>query len=304
MSSIAEKAQNYIKNPIGIIGLFLVLTEAIAALVIVKSKLNDIQNMMLVLFIALFPCIVLLAFYLLVTRHHKKLYSPSDYKDESNFVSTYNSVTQQKEFVVQKTDECQVLSAQTGMDKEDINFIKDSLMSVMELQKKYISNQENALLIEREQENIKTNLDNYLAEKEGIKELFKVEVSLMHMSSKLVSELRSRGFSANLYKSFRNKKKLETHSEHEAIWLGDAIPVDMAIEVIKVAKDIFPHLKYIELSDGTDGAPEYVKYQVFIGGATSTAVRRGLQALETEDFINLYKIKNIKDLHKFIRGFS
>ena len=75
-------------NPIGVIGAFLVLTEAIASTVIVNSKLNDIQNTILVIFIVLFPCLVLGIFYLLVTKHHEKLYSPSDYKDERNFVNT------------------------------------------------------------------------------------------------------------------------------------------------------------------------------------------------------------------------
>ena len=87
MNNLGDKS-NFFKNPIGVIGIFLVLTEAIASMVIVKSSLKDIQNTILVLFIVLFPCLVLFVFYLLVTKHHEKLYSPSDYKDEKNFVNT------------------------------------------------------------------------------------------------------------------------------------------------------------------------------------------------------------------------
>ena len=60
-----------VRNPIGVIGLFLVLIEAIAALVIVNSSLSDLLNLILVLFIVVFPFVVLLVFYLLVTKHTK-----------------------------------------------------------------------------------------------------------------------------------------------------------------------------------------------------------------------------------------
>lgn len=43
MNNIGDKG-NFFKNPIGVIGIFLVLTEAIASTVIVKSNLNDFQN--------------------------------------------------------------------------------------------------------------------------------------------------------------------------------------------------------------------------------------------------------------------
>ena len=35
--------------------------------------------------------------YLLVTRHHEKLYSPSDYRVEQNFIKSYNSTTRKDE---------------------------------------------------------------------------------------------------------------------------------------------------------------------------------------------------------------
>jgi len=53
----------------------LVLVEAIASIVIVQSRLEKSQNTILVWFIILFPCFGLGVFYLLVTRHHEKLYS-------------------------------------------------------------------------------------------------------------------------------------------------------------------------------------------------------------------------------------
>ena len=89
----------YIKslnNPLNIIGFFLVLVEAIASLVIINSSLTDSLNTILVLFIVIFPILVLIIFYELVTKHHKKLYAPKDYSDEDNFVKTfYNNENKQ-----------------------------------------------------------------------------------------------------------------------------------------------------------------------------------------------------------------
>ena len=74
MNNLEDKS-NFFKNPIGVIGVFLVLVEAIASIVIVQSTLEKSQNTILVWFIVLFPCLVLGVFYLLVTKHHEKLYS-------------------------------------------------------------------------------------------------------------------------------------------------------------------------------------------------------------------------------------
>ena len=96
-----QKVKNVIgvvNNPIGVIGLFLVLVEAIAALVVVNSSLPYSLNLILVLFIVIFPFIVLLVFYLLVTKHHQKLYSPSDYIGSNKGLAT-------KEFIQILIDE-------------------------------------------------------------------------------------------------------------------------------------------------------------------------------------------------------
>lgn len=92
-----EKNTNFLRNPIGIIGFFLVLVEAIASLVVVNSSLSETQNTILVCFLVVFPCLVLLVFFILVTAHHEKLYSPLDYRNDDNFLLTkykYNSMTQ------------------------------------------------------------------------------------------------------------------------------------------------------------------------------------------------------------------
>jgi len=49
--------------------------------------LNAPERLPLIWFLVLFPVLVLWTFYRLVTRHHRKLYAPGDYRDERLFVT-------------------------------------------------------------------------------------------------------------------------------------------------------------------------------------------------------------------------
>ncbi len=300
MNNIGDKG-NFFKNPIGVIGIFLVLTEAIASTVIVKSNLNDFQNTILVIFVVLFPCLVLWAFYLLVTKHHKKLYSPSDYKDEQNFVNTYNSNTQKNESVI--------IDKEATTQKEDndksIAMLKDALTDIVQLQKKIIPTVEDSIISVNDKENYISNMDDFLM---GIFEdeeekILRVKISPMYKCSKLLEELIQQNYIAAIYR-FGNDKKFVSNIEHEAIWLGCEVPLDMAVNVIRMAKRYYPHLKYIELSDDKEFAPEYVKYQIYIGGATSTAKERKLRALSESDFERMYSFNGVKEFHDYIKQFD
>ena len=79
-------AQRLARNPLGIIALFLVLVYGMAALVVGASSLDPSQRQIIVWFLVIFPVLVLIAFYRLVTKHHNKLYAPSDFADEANFM--------------------------------------------------------------------------------------------------------------------------------------------------------------------------------------------------------------------------
>jgi len=82
---IAEHAP---KNPLGIIGLFLVLVNGIAGLVATSPVLESNQRLIIILFIVGFPILVIWIFYQLVTKHHTKLYAPADFADEANFMKS------------------------------------------------------------------------------------------------------------------------------------------------------------------------------------------------------------------------
>lgn len=300
MNNLGDKS-NFFKNPIGVIGIFLVLTEAIASMVIVQSSLNDIQNTILVIFIVSFPCLVLFVFYLLVTKHHEKLYSPSDYKDETNFVNTYNNATQKDEIKIRVGGDSKKLIN----EKADENFaiVKDALSDIITLQKKIIPTVEASVLSDDEKTDFVSSMDEYLLEMEEEDNSLQVDISPMYKSIKLLEELRKQGYSANIYRFGMENKKVVSNVGHEAIWLGSEVPVDMAVNVLKIAKKYYSHLKYVYLNDASE-APEYVKYQIYIGGSSDTAKEKRLRILNANDFNKLFELNTKDELHEFVKKFD
>jgi energy-coupling factor transporter transmembrane protein EcfT len=86
-SPMYETAKSLARNPLGIIALFIVLVYAVASVVISLAKPEFYQNPFhpAVLFLAIFPLVVLIVFAYLVAKHHRNLYAPQDYKDEDLF---------------------------------------------------------------------------------------------------------------------------------------------------------------------------------------------------------------------------
>lgn len=83
LGTFSDAAKTLSRNPLGIVALFIVLVYAMAALVLgtAASGLGMVERFLLVLFLVLFPPIVLLVFRELVIEHTGKLYGPSDIAD-------------------------------------------------------------------------------------------------------------------------------------------------------------------------------------------------------------------------------
>jgi CheY-like chemotaxis protein len=80
-------------NPLGIIALFIVLVYGFAALVTgFGGSLTSQERLPLIYFLIIFPVLVLGVFAWLVSRHSGKLFAPSDFKNEDNYVKMQMSV--------------------------------------------------------------------------------------------------------------------------------------------------------------------------------------------------------------------
>ncbi|MFG6535196.1 hypothetical protein ACGYK5_15295 [Sulfitobacter sp. 1A16787] len=87
-SSLGEHAVKLAKTPLGIIALFVLLAEAIAAMVVgTSSNLSESNQTILVIFITAFPVLVVGMFWHLVVHHNVKLYSPSEFPNHSDFLA-------------------------------------------------------------------------------------------------------------------------------------------------------------------------------------------------------------------------
>jgi hypothetical protein len=87
LQDFGQTAQRLARNPLGTIALFIVLVYGIAGLVLGVSSgsLEPSERQPLVWFLVVFPLVVLVAFYRLVTVHHVKLYAPHDFPDADGF---------------------------------------------------------------------------------------------------------------------------------------------------------------------------------------------------------------------------
>ncbi|MDD2657699.1 MAG: histidine kinase [Candidatus Pacebacteria bacterium] len=98
LSTFANSAKDLSRNPLGIIALFIVLVYGFVCLLFGFSadSLQSEERTPLVWFVVLFPVLVLLLFGWLVSRHHDKLYAPSDYRDDKSFLATLQQATLNK----------------------------------------------------------------------------------------------------------------------------------------------------------------------------------------------------------------
>jgi CheY-like chemotaxis protein len=85
--SFGETAKSLARNPLGIIALFIVLVYGFASLVTAfAGSFTSAERLPLIYFLIAFPVLVLGVFAWLVSKHSSKLFAPSDFKDEENYV--------------------------------------------------------------------------------------------------------------------------------------------------------------------------------------------------------------------------
>lgn len=87
VQGFGETARKLARSPLGIIALFIVLVYGMACLVVISPGIDKInERQPLIYFLIIFPILVLIAFCWLVSRHSDKLYGPSDFSNEENYM--------------------------------------------------------------------------------------------------------------------------------------------------------------------------------------------------------------------------
>lgn len=117
VKEFSESAKGFTKSPLGIIALFIVLVYGFASLVVGLGQNLSGQIAPLIYFMVFFPVIVFFGFLWLVANHHNKLYGPSDFKDESNFIKTQISSAVSLAAAVSKQPEVGGILGQDQLDE-------------------------------------------------------------------------------------------------------------------------------------------------------------------------------------------
>jgi CheY-like chemotaxis protein len=93
VKNFGAAAKSLARNPLGIIALFIVLVYGFASLVTAfTGSFTAAERLPLIYFLIGFPVLVLGVFAWLVSKHSGKLFAPSDFKNEENYVKMQMAV--------------------------------------------------------------------------------------------------------------------------------------------------------------------------------------------------------------------
>ncbi|MFA5887268.1 MAG: hypothetical protein WC852_00980, partial [Candidatus Nanoarchaeia archaeon] len=124
ITEFVKSAFKFTRNPLGIIGLFIVLLYGFAALVLGFSQYLDAsQRWPLIWFLIIFPVIILASFLWLVIKHHTKLYGPNDFSDERWFakLASPEELVKQKHEDYTKQESSQKVSQSETQTNKSMN---------------------------------------------------------------------------------------------------------------------------------------------------------------------------------------
>lgn len=132
----------------------------------------------------------------------------------------------------------------------------------------------------------------------------KVDVSRLAGAESLVERLEAAGFVASIYDSPGDAAEVGVPEEHKAIWVGNRVASERVVTAMKIGREVWPFLEFVELSgDGGQEPPDSIHDEMYLGGATSTAKESKLRPWTAADFAGLDGRLPLSDLHRLIRSF-
>jgi ribosomal protein S15P/S13E len=171
------------------------------------------------------------------------------------------------------------------------------------------------LEISKLREQIDTNLEEDIprAIRSRDLSLYPVKTANCKGARELVRKLKANGFTASIYLGITGEDEEEQdlpdeawpHEEHHAIWVGARVPTKVAVQIIFVAAEHWPFLRYVHISTDSDqGPPDSVHSLMYLGGSTDTATARyRLVPWTAENFRQLRENMSQSEFHTYIRRF-
>jgi len=273
-----------VKNPLTIIAIFAGIAEVSGTTVLPFIEKSNQETF--IWFLIVFPCALIVLFFATLNFNNKALYAPSDFSNEDNYIKIF------------RYDNSKQQSVEMTLSQDDLlKNINQELIDFKELSDKRfftIEHQINATLKDENKAQV-----NLLLSKNAF-----VLISKFRSAEKFASIIRKLGYPAEVYGKEYREEGYSALSPHKSVWLGSRVNLDTAKEILKEAKQFYPHLQYIQLSDEDSGAPDDVHDTIFIGGSTQTALERHLKPISTLDFDKIQSFTSIDELHAFVRSLS
>ena len=280
-----------VKNPLTIIAIFAGISEVCGGIVL--PFIQQENQLIFIYFLMYFPTLLILLFFLTLNFNHKVLYSPSDYRDEDNFIIVSKFNFSKLSIIKDKVKQSEYFSSLLPEYSEKINSLSNKVENILK------NSTINKLPISEES-------GKMLQELVGIESCskYKVNVNDLNNAKSLINILNKKGYLVENYCfSSVEENKNNDNLNFKSIWLGKNVPLEIASDVITISKNFYNHLEYIHISEEETNIPNYVHNQIFIGGATSTAEDYSLEPLSKDDFESIKDKDTLVELHKFIKAF-
>ena len=88
-----------------------------------------------------------------------------------------------------------------------------------------------------------------------------------------------------------------------AVWVGTKFPYEKAVKMVFWSRNYYTGLRYFALSDYVNPGTDRFDFDLYIGGATETAVTRlNLQAWDESDWQSLRRVGSQEEFHSLIRS--
>lgn len=274
-----------IKNPLTIIAIFAGIAEVSGTLVL--PFIADENQLIFIYFLIIFPSVLIVVFFLTLNFNNKALYAPSDFKNEEHYIKIFKyDESKQAKVEISVTQE-QMLEI---LNENLLDFKKDNDIKFQRLEHDLIklkSSKENEIL-----DDIDDDFDEYDHITENL-------VSILNMpnANRLITKFARKGYSTELYHEHKEYTDLRNQ---KGIWLGREVSFKKAKEVILMAKQFYPHLEFISISDRNRNVPEFVHYQIFIGGSTQSALDGNLKKLKESDWKKIESTETLEEIYSLI----
>lgn len=159
------------------------------------------------------------------------------------------------------------------------------------------NNYSHGIILDNKEQNMEIQNNNHINYEEDNDKSFLIQVSNIPGAHRLIKKFAKSGFRAHIY----NVDYTKDPDMQEAIWIGYKLPAKEVIQSIKIAVSEWSNLKYLHLSND-DSGPDEIHYEMYFGGATSTAENYGLSKWSKEELMNLNENLSQIEFHRKVRS--